>query len=99
MSPPKPIMKMQTQSKPRLVTGVAEKEQKDDYSTLIIGLILLIMIPGTSFFILFLFDNIRFYWQYSVPHLKLVHEILKLEIVSKLFIFNFPKTKIRSLLS
>ena len=49
MSPPKPIMKMQTQSKPRLVTGVAEKEQKDDYSTLIIGLILLIMIPGTSF--------------------------------------------------
>ena len=44
-------MKKQTQSKPRLVTGVAKKEGEDDpdYSTLVIGLILLIMIPGTRF--------------------------------------------------
>ena len=51
MSPPKPISKRQTQSKPRLVTGVAKKEGEDDpdYSAMIIGLILLILIPGNDF--------------------------------------------------
>ena len=59
MTPPKPISKRQTQSKPRLVTGVAKKEGEDDpdYSAMIIGLILLILIPGNDFDILQFLDQ------------------------------------------